>query len=128
VAASATTLTEIFGIGPIVAAMLIGYTGDPTRFTTAARFASYIATASTSTTALPPTPAARQRRPARPPTGERPPPRTNHLRPAPPAAHHRGPGCGRSRSPGSRRMPVSPTAACGVGWLGLMSRMAGVLS
>ena len=39
VAASATTLTEIFGIGPIVAAMLIGYSGDPTRFTTAARFA-----------------------------------------------------------------------------------------
>ena len=32
VAASATTLTEIFGVGPIVAGMLIGYTGDPTRF------------------------------------------------------------------------------------------------
>ena len=45
VAASATTLTEIFGIGPIVAAMLIGYSGDPTRFTTAARFASYTGTA-----------------------------------------------------------------------------------
>jgi transposase len=45
VAASATTLTEIFGIGPIVAAMLVGYSGDPTRFTTAARFASYTGTA-----------------------------------------------------------------------------------
>ncbi len=31
VTASGTTLTEIFGVGPIVAAMLIGYTGDPTR-------------------------------------------------------------------------------------------------
>ena len=30
VTASGTTLTEIFGVGPIVAAMLIGYTGDPT--------------------------------------------------------------------------------------------------
>ena len=41
VAASGTTLTEIFGVGPIVAAMLIGYTGDPTRFATASRFAAY---------------------------------------------------------------------------------------
>jgi transposase len=38
-------LTEIFGIGPIVAGMLIGYTGDPTRFTTASRFAAYTGTA-----------------------------------------------------------------------------------
>ena len=45
VAASATTLTDIFGIGPIVAAMLIGCSGDPTRFTTAARLASYTGTA-----------------------------------------------------------------------------------
>jgi transposase len=45
VAASATTLTEIFGIGPIVAGMLIGFSGDPTRFTTASRFASYTGTA-----------------------------------------------------------------------------------
>ena len=35
VAASGTTLTEIFGVGPIVACMLIGYSGDPSRFTTA---------------------------------------------------------------------------------------------
>jgi transposase len=45
VTASATTLTEIFGVGPIVAAMLIGYTGDPTRFETASRFAAYTGTA-----------------------------------------------------------------------------------
>jgi transposase len=31
VTASGTTLTEIFGIGPIVAGMLIGYTSDPIR-------------------------------------------------------------------------------------------------
>jgi hypothetical protein len=45
VAASGTTLTEIFGVGPIVAAVLIGYTGDPTRFTTASRYAAYTGTA-----------------------------------------------------------------------------------
>ena len=45
VAASDTTLTEIFGVGPIVAAMLIGYTGDPTRFATASRYAAYTGTA-----------------------------------------------------------------------------------
>jgi transposase len=45
VAASATTLTEIFGVGPIVAAMLIGYSGDPTRFTTSSRYAAYTGTA-----------------------------------------------------------------------------------
>jgi len=45
VTASATTLTEIFGVGPIVAGMLIGYTGDPTRFETASRFAAYTGTA-----------------------------------------------------------------------------------
>ena len=45
VAASGTTLTEVFGIGPIVAGMLIGYSGDPTRFTTASRFAAYTGTA-----------------------------------------------------------------------------------
>jgi transposase len=40
VSASGTTLTEIFGVGPIVAAMLIGYSGDPLRFTTASRYAA----------------------------------------------------------------------------------------
>jgi transposase len=41
VAASQTTLTEIFGVGPIVDFMLSGYSGDPTRFTTASRYAAY---------------------------------------------------------------------------------------
>ena len=41
VEASGTTVTEIFGVGPIVAAMLIGYSGDPVRFTTASRYAAY---------------------------------------------------------------------------------------
>jgi transposase len=45
VEASGTTLREIFGVGPIVACMLIGYTGDPTRFDTASRYAAYTGTA-----------------------------------------------------------------------------------
>jgi transposase len=45
VAASGTTLTDVFGIGPIVAAMLIGFSGDPLRFTTASRYAAYTGTA-----------------------------------------------------------------------------------
>jgi transposase len=43
--ASSTTLTDIFGIGPIIAAMLIGYTGDIARFPTAGHFAAYNGTA-----------------------------------------------------------------------------------
>ena len=45
VAASGTTLTELFGVGPVVAAMVIGYTGDVARFTTRDRYASYTGTA-----------------------------------------------------------------------------------
>jgi transposase len=45
VEASQTTLREIFGVGPIVAAMLIGFSGDPTRFATASRYATYTGTA-----------------------------------------------------------------------------------
>jgi transposase len=41
VQASATTLTELYGVGPILACELIGYTGDVRRFTTRDRFASY---------------------------------------------------------------------------------------
>ena len=45
VAASATTLTDLFGIGPVLAAMLIGYTGDIARFTNRDRYAAYNGTA-----------------------------------------------------------------------------------
>lgn len=45
VAASGTTLTDIFGVGPVVAAMIIGYTGDPARFPTAGHYAAYTGTA-----------------------------------------------------------------------------------
>ncbi len=45
VAASGTTLTEIVGIGPICAAIIIGFTGDVTRFPTKGHFATYNATA-----------------------------------------------------------------------------------
>jgi transposase len=45
VEASGTTLTEIFGIGSILAARIIGTVGDVTRFPTKAHFASYSGTA-----------------------------------------------------------------------------------
>lgn len=45
VAASATTVTELFGIGPILAAMLIGYTGDIARFRDRDHYAAYNGTA-----------------------------------------------------------------------------------
>jgi len=40
-----TTVTNIYGVGPIVAAFLIGYTGDPTRFASADHYAAYNGTA-----------------------------------------------------------------------------------
>lgn len=43
--ASGTTLLEVCGVGPIVAALILGYTGDPSRFPTKDRFASYNGTA-----------------------------------------------------------------------------------
>ena len=45
VAASGTSLTEIHGVGPIIAAMIIAQTGDVTRFPTCGHYASYNATA-----------------------------------------------------------------------------------
>ena len=45
VTASGTTLTDIFGIGPIVAAMIIGHTRDVARFTGRDHFAAYCGTA-----------------------------------------------------------------------------------
>jgi transposase len=41
VTASGTTVTELFGVGPIVAAYLIGHTGDIARFPTAGHYARY---------------------------------------------------------------------------------------
>jgi transposase len=43
--ACGTTLTEIFGVGPILAATIIGTVGDVARFPTKAHFASYSGTA-----------------------------------------------------------------------------------
>jgi transposase len=45
VEASGTTLTEIFGVGPILAARIIGTVGEVGRFPTKAHFASYSGTA-----------------------------------------------------------------------------------
>ena len=45
VESSGTALTQIFGIGPILAARIIGTVGDVTRFPTKAHFASYSGTA-----------------------------------------------------------------------------------
>ena len=43
--ASDTTLLELHGVGPIVAALILAHVGDPARFATPARFASYNGTA-----------------------------------------------------------------------------------
>ena len=43
--ASGTTLREVHGVGPIVAALILAHVGDPARFATPARFASYNGTA-----------------------------------------------------------------------------------
>src|SRR5271166_2543148 len=45
VKASGTSLTEIYGVGPIIAAQLIGYTGDVRRLANRDAFASYNGTA-----------------------------------------------------------------------------------
>lgn len=45
VTASATTVADVHGVGPIVAAYLIGYTGDIRRFPSAGHYARYNATA-----------------------------------------------------------------------------------
>jgi transposase len=42
---AATSVTEVIGVGPIMAAYLIGYSGDITRFATAGHYARYNATA-----------------------------------------------------------------------------------
>jgi len=45
VAASGTSVTEVNGVGPIAAALILGHTGDVRRFATADQFASYNGTA-----------------------------------------------------------------------------------
>jgi transposase len=45
VAAANTSVTDVFGVGPIVACYLIGYTGDVRRFPNAGHYARYSATA-----------------------------------------------------------------------------------
>jgi transposase len=45
VEASGTSLTDIYGVGPVVAGLLIGYTGDPSRFGTRHHYAAYNGTA-----------------------------------------------------------------------------------
>jgi transposase len=42
---SKTTLVELHGIGPTVAAYILGHVGNPARFATPERFASYNGTA-----------------------------------------------------------------------------------
>jgi len=51
--ASGTTLTDIVGIGPVCAAIIIGYTGDVNRFPTKGHFATYNATAPIDTSSGP---------------------------------------------------------------------------
>lgn len=45
VRASATSVTDLFGVGPIIAGMLIGYTGDINRFANRDSYAAYNGTA-----------------------------------------------------------------------------------
>jgi len=45
VTTSSTTVTEVVGVGPIMAAYLLGYSGDVTRFPTAGHYARYNGTA-----------------------------------------------------------------------------------
>lgn len=45
VTASGSTVTEVYGVGPVVAATLLGHAGDVSRFASPDRFASYNGTA-----------------------------------------------------------------------------------
>jgi transposase len=45
VATAGTSLTELFGVGPIVAAMIVGYSGNVTRFASRDHYAAYNGTA-----------------------------------------------------------------------------------
>ena len=85
VAASGTTVVDIYGVGPVVAAMLVGYTGDVSRFATRDHYAAYNGTAPIEVSSGHPSAvAARQ-----PPTQPRPPHRGGH--PDPQRRHRRTP-------------------------------------
>jgi transposase len=45
VEASATTVTDVYGVGPVVAAFIVGHSGDIGRFPTAGHYARHNATA-----------------------------------------------------------------------------------
>ena len=45
ITASGTSLTDLFGVGPIIACYLIGFSGDVTRFASRDRYAAYNGTA-----------------------------------------------------------------------------------
>jgi len=45
VATSRTSVTDVYGVGPVVAALLVGYTGDIGRFASADHYAAYNGTA-----------------------------------------------------------------------------------
>jgi transposase len=53
VSTSGTTVTDVYGVGPIVAAYLIGHTGDICRFPSAGHYARYNATAPIETSSGP---------------------------------------------------------------------------
>ena len=80
-----TTLTEIFGIGDVGAAIIIGQVGDVARFPTADRFAAYNGTAPIEWSSGNPSPADPPALPTREPHPEpRHPHRRGHPAPAPP--------------------------------------------
>jgi transposase len=85
VAASGTTLTDIFGVGDVVAASLIGHSGDIDRFPTGDRFAADNGTAPSEWSSGNPSgpPAVPTRQPGHEP---RPAHRRGH--PAPPLPQH----------------------------------------
>ena len=83
VAASGTTLTELHGVGPIVAAYVLGYSGDIGRFPSAGHYARYNATAPIEASSGPVDPAPAQ--PARQPPAQ---PRHPHDRRHPGPQRH----------------------------------------
>jgi transposase len=86
VRASGTTLTGIFGVGPVIAATVIGDVGDVSRFPSRDRFAAYNGTAPVEVSS-----GDRENLPAVPARQPAPEPRDPHGRghPDPPAAQRR---------------------------------------